>query len=170
MSWPDRLPRRVFLAALAGVALAGCGFQPLYAPGGGAHALRGSVALDLPETRLGFETGEALEARLGMAGSGAPLTLAVVPQIAPEALELTASTMISRIRLEGSASFALRRPGEETPLLEGVVRASTAYSATASTLGTRAAERDARARLARLLAERIADRLELAAGSGALVP
>lgn len=158
------------LLVLACGLLAGCGFRPLYGPESSAQALRGSVALDLPQTRLGFEMAEALEARLGLAAAGATWRLSVVPVVGSEGLELTASTTISRIRLNGTARYALRQTGAEAPILEGEVEASTSYSATASTLGTRAAERDARTRLASLLAGRIADRLEMAAATGRLLP
>ena len=57
--------RRTFLLGLT--ALAGCGFEPVYAPGGAGAGLRGRIDIVPPADEEGFALVKRLEARLGAA-------------------------------------------------------------------------------------------------------
>ena len=50
---------------LAPLALAACGFTPAYAPGGGADKLLGTIWVQDPGDKYGFDLVERLEERLG---------------------------------------------------------------------------------------------------------
>ena len=60
MWWSDR---RIALLGL--VALAGCGFHPVYGPGSAAGILLGHVQITAPETVEGYRLLQALRDRLG---------------------------------------------------------------------------------------------------------
>ena len=139
---------------LAPVALAACGFTPVYAPGGAGDALRGQVLIKAPEDRDTFLLVRDLEQRLGR--SAAPrYGLDLVIDVTSEGLAVTAGGDITRNNLVGKAKFALRDLETGTTLHEGTVDNFTGYSATGSTVETLAAERDARARLMTILADQI---------------
>ncbi|WP_371061035.1 LPS assembly lipoprotein LptE [Rhodosalinus sp. 5P4] len=159
MSWSDR---RSFVLAACAAALAGCGFAPVYAPGGGASRLQGQVAFSAPGTRAGFDLRARLEERLGVATAGR-YALDVVPSVRSEGLGSTRDGRTSRFQLVGSAAFTLSDAEGGTVLAEGEVDGFTGYSTTGSIVATEAARRDAETRLMRLLADRIVDRLLLAA-------
>ncbi|WP_273522069.1 LptE family protein [Rhodosalinus sediminis] len=161
--------RRRLLALSAAALAAGCGFAPVYGPGGAGRALQGQVAVPAPDTRLGYHFTRRLEARLGRAEAPryrleAPLT------VEREGLGTTADGRTTRYQLIGRADWRLRpaAPGAE-PVAEGRVRGFTGYSSTGSPLAARAAERDAEERLATLLADRLVERL-LMSDIGAAAP
>ncbi|MFO7853742.1 MAG: LPS assembly lipoprotein LptE [Paracoccaceae bacterium] len=157
--------RRRLLALSAAALAAGCGFAPVYGPEGAGRALQGQVAMPTPETRTDYHFTRRLEERLGRADAPryrleAPLT------VTREGLGATADGRTSRYQLLGRAHWRLLRADaaeEAAPLAEGRVTGFTGYSASGSTLATRAARRDAEERLASLLADRLVERLILAA-------
>lgn len=156
--------RRLFLAGLAALGLAGCGFTPVYAPGSPAARLSGRIAVAPLAGRDGFALVEALERRIGVPGTdGALYELSLDLEVRSADASIVSSVIQARFDLFGEAGFALRAAGGEDILLAGRVAATTSYGATATTLATRAAERDARSRLMGLLADRIMARLEAAA-------
>ena len=141
---------RAVILSLA--ALAGCGFSPVYAPGGTAHGLRGRIDVADPADEEAFELVDRLRDRLGPA-EAAPLRLQADLYITEEPIGLLPDGTISRYdaigRVEWSLSDGAARvaQGEET--------AFTGYSATSTTVATIAARRDARRRLMVILADRI---------------
>lgn len=139
------------------VLLPACGFAPAYAPGGPGEALRGRVAVEAPDTPDGYRLRLALEERLG---TGSGLRLAAEPTVEEVPAAVTPEGAITRFDLVGRATWALRDAGGAT-LAEGVATAFTGASATGSTVATRAAREDARARLMVLLADDVARRLLL---------
>ncbi len=150
------LDRRTFL--IAPLALAACGFTPVYAPGGTAATLRGQVMVQAPGTRDAFLLVQELERQLGRSADpqyGLKLSLTVTP----EGLAVTRSGSVTRYNLVGQATYALVRIADETEIAKGEVENFTAYSTAGSTVETLAAERDARERLMTILASQITARL-----------
>ena len=159
---PDRpasAGRRAILVAL-GLGLAGCGFVPAYGPGGAGAALRGRVALPVPETPFDYRLRAALEDRLGRADDAAyQLGLATTQSRAPAAMAADGSLM--RTTLTGTSHLRLIDQVTRALLTEATVTALAAYSTTGTTVATAAAASDAEARLAVLLADQIMSRLLL---------
>ncbi|GGL53667.1 LPS assembly lipoprotein LptE [Wenxinia marina] len=156
MWWPEGATRRG--AVLALLALGACGFTPVYAPGGPGEVLRGQVAYATPATPAGYRLRARLEDRLGR-NEGAPLGLTVTLEIADEATAIGADGAQTRFTLLGRAPWRLESRPDGAVIAEGVADAFTAYSATGSTVATEAAARDARDRLAVILADQIVTRL-----------
>ena len=140
------------------LALAACGFTPVYAPGGTAAKLQGQVLVQAPGTRDAYLLVQELERQLGRAADpryGLKLSLTVTP----EGLAVTRAGSVTRYNLVGRATYALVDIATETDVATGTVENFTAYSTTGSTVETRAAERDARERLMTILASQITARL-----------
>lgn len=164
---PDR--RRVLRLGLGGAAAAGlaaCGFAPAYGPQGAARAVRGEVRITVPEGRIGFALGQELEGRLGRGGADAPWKLSADLLITESGLAITRDSLITRFVMRGRSRWRLEGP-EGTDPVEGEEAALAAYSATESLFATRAARRDAEARLARELGARVSDAVRAAAARGA---
>ncbi len=155
MWWSDR---RAILLALT--ALAGCGFAPVYAPGSTASQLRDQTAITAPETVEGYRLLQALRDRLGDSSSPA-YALQVTLSISEVAAATTAQGSTTRYTLPGTATYSLTTLAG-TALAQGTVDNFTSYSATGTTVATSAAQTDARARLAQILADQIVTRLSVA--------
>lgn len=155
MSLFDR--RTLILLPLA-LAIGGCGFAPVYAPGGTANALYGQIKVEAPSDRASFLLVQDLEQRLGR--STAPiyeLDLALVT--VDEGQAITETGEITRYSLVGAAAYVLTEIGTDTPIATGEVNNFTGYSATGSTVETLASERDALERLMSILADQITTQL-----------
>ena len=150
--------RRTFLAS--SLALAGCGFTPVYGPGGAGNRLTGQVALADADTPARYLFNRRFEERMGRASG--PYALAVTLQTDDQDLGTTSTGSITRYRILGRAFYELRDAGGET-LIDGRTTAFTGYSTTGSTVATLAAERDARERLMTILADQVIDALLLRA-------
>jgi LPS-assembly lipoprotein len=161
MSWSE--PRRAVLAALA---LAACGFTPLYAPGTPAAGMGGRVEVAVVEGAPGFAMREELTARLGPA-TAPTHRLDVTLRLEQTGVALTEQDVTTRYNVTGTADYALVPLAGGPPAAQGTVRAITGYSApetvTSSAYASLAAERDAERRLAIELADRIVQRLALSA-------
>ena len=158
MSWSDR--RAVLLGALA---LGGCGFTPVYGPGGAAEGLRGRIAFDAPFDREGFDLVRQLENRLGV--PSAPLwRLSASIRMEEERIAVTSQGVANRFQILGRVDYALREIATDATVTSGSVDSFVSYSATRTAVATRAAQRDAEARLMVILADRIADDLLTTAG------
>ena len=143
--------RAVLLGALA---LAGCGFTPSFGPGGAAEGLRGALLVDTPTDRDTFLLTRRIEERLGRAdapryGLSASMTLSEEP------LALTRTNIITRFNVVGKADWILRDLGSGAELARDTAASFTGYSTTGTTVETLAASRDARERLATILADQI---------------
>lgn len=156
--------RRHFLLTLGAAALAGCGFAPVYGPNGSGHALLNAVALDTPETRDEQILVREIETRLGRASSPR-YALGYTLDISEEKMAISATNITTRFNLVGRADYTLTETGSGVVMTKGSVSQFTGYSATGTTVATLAAERDARERLARILADQIVTRL-IAASPG----
>lgn len=153
--------RRTFLAGM--LALAGCGFQPAYGPGGPARKLLGTIHVNDPTDKDGFDLVERLEERLGRPENPAYVLVYRITTKA-QGLGITAENAITRYNLAGSVEYSLRKRDDGTEIAAGVVDSFTAYAATGSMLGTEAARQDAQTRLMRLLADQIVTQLVASSG------
>lgn len=144
--------RRVFLFGLT--ALAGCGFEPVYAPGGQAEGLRGRVRIAAPADEEGYALVERLEQRLGQPGA-ADLSLIADIYVSEEAVGFLPDGSISRYNVSGRVDWRLSRVTDGTEVLSGSERAFSSYSATSTTVATIFARRDARRRLMVIIADRM---------------
>lgn len=149
---PDR---RHLLLGLA--ALSGCGFTPVYGPGG-AIRLRGTTQITTPDTVAGFRLRSRLEERLGPA-QATRFALTVSLEISTDNVAISEDGDITRITLPGIARYQLT--GDAEPIT-GEVQSFTSYSTTGTTVATQAAAEDAEARLAVILADLILVRLTAA--------
>ncbi|WP_341232605.1 LPS assembly lipoprotein LptE [uncultured Sulfitobacter sp.] len=152
------LPNRRLLLGLPLLALAACGFQPVYGPGGTGTALQNSVAVDAPDDAFTYTLVREIETRLGR--PAAPnYGLALTVTTSEEGLAIDTADNTRRYNLIGKADFALRDLGTGQIVSSGNVENFTGYSATGSTVATLAAERDAQIRLMTMLADQIVTRL-----------
>ncbi len=109
-----RLPRRGFLAQAAGVALTGCGFQPVYMPtasgnAGAAQRELAAIEVALLPNRPGQELRQALQERLEMGASGVAhrYELDVSFGISGEGIAILPDSTATRVRLIGTANWTL---------------------------------------------------------------
>ncbi len=154
--------RRALL--LAPLALAACGFTPAYGPSGGATRLTGTVRVQDPTDKNGFDLVERLEERLGRP-EAARYDLAYKIITETVGVGFTADNKITRYNLKGVVDFTLSERASGARVAGGRVQSFTAYSATGSTVAQLAAEEDAAYRLMRILADQITARLIGAADS-----
>ena len=147
--------RHILLAPLA---LAACGFQPVYGPGGTGRQLQNRVLVDEPDTRNGFLLTRALEERLGRANP-ADYGMSLTIRTQQDGLAIDAEGDTRRFNLLGSVDYALRNLDSGDVVVSGSVDNFTGYSATGSTVATLAAEQDAQERLMSILADQIVTRL-----------
>jgi LPS-assembly lipoprotein len=159
MSSFDR--RSVLLMPLA---LAACGFAPAYAPGGGADRLVGTVWVQDPSDKNGFDLVERLEERLGRPRD---IRYDLAYTITTEAVGvgITTDNKITRFNLKGVIDYTLTERASGARIAGGRVQSFTAYSATGSTVAGLAAEEDAATRLMRILTDQIVARLIAASAS-----
>lgn len=148
--------RRSFLIGTA--ALAGCGFTPVYGPNGSGNALRDRISFETPETPDTYVLVRYLEERMGVA-SAPVYGLSYSLDVNEEGLAVTGSQVIARYNVLGNISFALRDLSDNSVVVSGKASAMSGYSATGSTVATRAARNDARDRLMIMLADRMIDQL-----------
>jgi LPS-assembly lipoprotein len=163
---PDPLRRaaavlRAGLVGLCLMALAGCGFRPLYgepAPGGGdvAAALQ-TVDVAVIADREGQLLRTFLIERLNPSGRpanpGYELTVSLA--ISQEPLNILTDATATRANYEAVASYALRPTGAADPVLQRSAEITTSYNILDDQFATLVAERDARDRALRQLAESI---------------
>ncbi|PPB79685.1 LPS-assembly lipoprotein [Albidovulum inexpectatum] len=146
------------LALGAGLMLGACGFTPAYGPDGAARDLLGRVEVDPPGSREEFDLVARLEERLGRP-QAAQYRLSFRVEIAEEGQAISQTNETNRYQVIGAVSYTLRDRETGRDLSSGRVRGFTAYSATGTAVASVASRRDARARLMRLLADRIVTRL-----------
>ena len=149
--------RRAFLALLP-AALAACGFEPVYAPGGAASTLSGRVEVQELTTTEGYLLVRDLEERLGRPQAPA-YKLGLDLEIESQGQAVTETDDTTRYSVVGRLSYELTPYGSVDVIAAGEVSNFTGYSATGSTVETLAAQRDAHARLMTILADQVATKL-----------
>jgi LPS-assembly lipoprotein len=150
------LDRRTLL--LAPLALAACGFQPVYGPGGSGTALQNHVLVDEPDDRDSYLLTREIEERLGRANP-ARFGLALNIATTEEGLAIDLAGNTTRYNLLGAVDYALRDLTTGQIVTSGTVENFTGYSATGSTVATLASAQDAQERLMSILADQILARL-----------
>lgn len=146
-------------AALAVALLAaGCGFTPVYGPGGAGTRLDGQVRVADPQTADDYAFLRRLTERLGPAETGRydlayTLRVAVLPQA------ITPDEVTTRFSLNGTATYRLTDSATGATVAQGEVSNFTSHSTVGTVIATNAAEQDARNRLAVMLADQVVTRL-----------
>ncbi|WP_209835447.1 LPS assembly lipoprotein LptE [Ruegeria sp. HKCCE3926] len=158
--------RRTFL--LMPLALAACGFEPVYAPGGSGSALYGRVEVSAPNTVESYLLVQDLEQQLGRsAGSVNDFKLDVQVSTVTRGAAITTTNETQRYTINGSAQYTLRSNATGQIIASGSVADFVSYSAAGSTVSTLADERDAKRRLMMILSGQIMNRLYATPGLAA---
>ncbi len=148
--------RRAALAA--GLALAACGFQPVYGPGGAGTRLQGQVRVADPGTADDYAFLRHLTERLGPE-QAVRYELGYRLQIATVGQAITPDEVTTRYSLNGTAAYTLTDAATGAVVAQGEVSNFSSYSAEGTVIATNAAEQDARGRLAVMLADQVVTRL-----------
>jgi LPS-assembly lipoprotein len=125
--------------------------------------LRGRFELEAPDNRNAFTLVGRLEERLGRP-EGPDLRLTYDIVLESDELAISSANNIERYNIIGRIGYTVSRVGSPAVLTRGAVENFTSYSTTALTVGTLAAEEDARERLMILLADQIVAQLLATAG------
>jgi len=141
------------------LALAACGFSPVYGPDGTGARLRGQVLVQEPDTQAGYLLTRHMETRLGRSGAAARYALDYDIEIGQDGLAINRAGDITRFNLVGLVGFALRDTTDGRILTSRQVENFTACSATGTPVATLAAEQDAVERLMVILADQMTARL-----------
>ncbi|KAF0115532.1 MAG: LPS-assembly lipoprotein [Rhodobacteraceae bacterium] len=161
--WAGEAPTRRTILLLP-LVLAACGFTPAFAPGGSATVLLGTVYVQDPTDKNGFDLVERLEERLGRPESPR-YDLAYTITTETVGVGFTTDNKITRYNLKGVIDYTLTDRASGARVTGGRVQNFTAYAATGSTVAGLAAEENAGLRLMRILADQIVARLIAASAS-----
>ena len=140
------------------LALAACGFAPVYGPGGAGAALRGRVRVQEPDAPDEYVLVRTLEDRLGRAATPA-YALSYTLETETEGQAVTATGETTRYSLVGQLDYVLTELDSGAVAASGRVGNFTGYSATGSTVETLSGERDASELLMIVLADQLVTRL-----------
>ncbi len=156
---------RYLLAAIMMLGLAGCGFQPAYAPQTAGSVAAGLIEIEPIPGRAGYMLRRSLEQELstGLPGVAEPVVLRVNLDDRLSRLSILADGAASRSTLVATGRYSLR--GEAVDV-RGSVDVETGFVVPSGPFGDISAQTGAQDRAMRELAKRIADdlRLKLAAG------
>ena len=152
---------RLVVALAALLLLGACGFQPVYGPGPDAPGFQRQVWVEPGLVRRDFELRERLIDRIGHAYRDARYTLSFEVATEETRLALEVGGQFSRNSLLGTARYSVVDNASGKTVHTGEVRSRAAYGGTAETYPTQVAAEDAEFRLARSLADLIANRIEL---------
>jgi LPS-assembly lipoprotein len=141
------------ILALAGLALSGCGFTPMYATGGAPGISR--IAVTAEDNRLGYRLREQLEDALAWDRGSQPLyRLTTVTQQARRPLGRRIDDTATRYELTVRVAWTLTPASGGTPLI-GTETSTSTYAAADQPYAAIAAQQDgedrAAAELARLI-------------------
>ncbi|MGB0506373.1 MAG: LPS assembly lipoprotein LptE [Pikeienuella sp.] len=149
----------------AGVALAGCGFQPVHQSGGAGSVLRGKITLAEARTPVGYAFRERMRRKFGDAGGAADWRLVYDLNLTESGAAIAQDLDITRFNITGVARFSLISLSSKASHEDLTVTATASFDAIAEAFATRAARRAAETRLAEELAERASARLYALAAS-----
>ncbi len=159
------------MAGLLALGAAGCGFRPVYGPGGGAAAEDAAIARELaamrvpviPE-RFGQLMRRRLEQRLTTASDPVPAKweLQVAPVVQADALGVLRTGEATRVRYIATANWSLVRLTPRETVANGFERAVDAYNIERSQFFAADSSREAaERRLADQLAEEVVLRVAM---------
>ncbi|MCL6284645.1 hypothetical protein M3P21_14000 [Ruegeria sp. 2012CJ41-6] len=140
------------------LALAACGFSPVYAPGGNADLLNGKIEVSAPTSTDTYLLVRNLEGNLGRAANP-DYRLNVSLSTRTQGQAITADNAILRYALAGRVEYSLIRVANGEIVSSGDVSNFVGYSATGSTVETLASEKDANKRLMVILADQLTTEL-----------
>ena len=140
------------------LALAGCGFTPVYGPAGQATPLQGIILADAPDNRDGFVFVAQFEQRLGRPQTP-QYALRYTIQTREEGVGITPAAETTRFNIFGAVTYRVIELGSNREVTRGFEETFTGYSATRLIVSTQTVERDARERLMSILADRVVTRL-----------
>lgn len=140
------------------LALAACGFAPVYGTGSTGSALRNAIQVTEPDDVDAYLVVRRLEERLGRA-TQPTYRLSLQVDTTREALAVNTDSNINRYNIIGNADYVLVEQATGRVVTSGSVDNFTGSSASGTTVATLAAARDARERLMSLLADQIVIRL-----------
>jgi LPS-assembly lipoprotein len=150
---------RAILALLAPLALTGCGLSPLYSGGSNAAVAQGLGAVEVPaiQGRGGWLVKNALDARLGAAGTTTPrYRLDVRLDDSLEALGVLNDDTVSRERRILRARYQLVDLATGAVMLDATAGSDAGIDVVSSEYATIAAEQKALENLAVEVADRMA--------------
>ncbi|MBW6524233.1 hypothetical protein KZ810_12055 [Sphingomonas sp. RHCKR47] len=156
--------RRLPLATLASVLLAGCGLQPLYSGGGAGPVAQsiGQVEIDPIEGKAGWLVANALKDRLGAVSSGgAPYRLVVKLDDQIRGLGVRRDNSVTRERRTLRARYQLVDAAAGTVVLDQTAGSDVGVDVVQSDYAVVAAENTALERLSVVIADQIVARLAL---------
>ena len=147
--------------ALLGAGAAGCGFKPLLATDGGARGEIARVHIEQIEDRTGQQLRNALLLSFPPGDPEAPAAwrLKVTLNESKTRLGVVKQDVATRANLTLTARYALEDTAEGKTATAGEVRSVNSYNILESPYGTLAAERNARTRGVRQLADGLTARL-----------
>ena len=157
------------LAAAALVALAGCGFKPLYGENGatgspGVQSWLSQVSINPIRSRTGQILRNELIDRMnprGQPGGGASYSLVIRLNATKQELGIRRDETATRANLILTANFEMTERSSGAVILRGISRSITSYNILDNEYSTLVAERNAQARGADQLAQDITTRLAL---------
>ena len=149
----------------AGIALAGCGFQPVHRDGGPGHALRSKVTFAEARTPIEFAFRERIRRTFGDAGGAADWRVVYDLTLTERGAAIAQDLDITRFNITGTAKFSLISLSSAPSHENQTVIATASFDAVAEAFATRAARKAAETRLAEELAERASARLFALAAS-----
>jgi len=142
--------RRKFIFLFS--AVVGCSFTPVFKPKNSPEYLKGKIEFPSPTNRESYILVSRLEENFGSQGK-VLFKLTVSTSVGKKGFGSLGN--ISRYNLPGTASFVLTEISTGKVILNGQVNTFTSYSASAQTLATETADRSARDRLMKALADQI---------------
>ncbi len=144
------------LVLLAVIPLAACQFSPVYGPGGSGEVIRNQIRVAEPGNRIEFGFVARMEDRIG---SGSAYTLDYTLETSSRNVVIDGAENIDRVNVVGDLAFTVSEAATGREVQRGDVSSFTAYATTASPVATESARRDARDRLAVILADQLVTRL-----------
>ena len=147
--------------ALLGAGAAGCGFKPLHATDGGARGELARVQIEQIADRTGQQLRNALLLSFPPGDPDAPAAwrLKVTVAESTRRLGVVKQDVATRANLTLTARYVLEDAAEGRTATTGELRSVNSYNILQSPYATLAAERDARARGVRQLADGLTTRL-----------
>jgi len=171
-SWrADPWPRTCGLWFFSLLMLTGCGFQPVYQQSAETEALAAflsNIRIQVNESPQRTRTGQLLQHELedllySTDNPNKPYVLSILLSTSQGSVLINPDGQIARYNYRASSEFSLTsitHPDEQyTPLLSGTTQSVVTYNVVPSDFATYIAQKDAKKRLAREVAEEIRNRL-----------
>jgi LPS-assembly lipoprotein len=166
-TFPTRPWNAAIAAAILSAAVAGCGFQPLHSRLGGAEAARLAGIRILPiSNRDGQILSNFLRDKLTPLGPPRKpnYVLSVKLNETKQSLGVRVDESATRANLKMVAGFYLLMSPENKRLFSGNAQSTSSFNILSSTFATLSAEKDARVRSLRQIADQITTRVSIYLG------